>query len=327
MASGEALSARSSGLGLAALGVLGFSFTLPATRLAVEDFDPFLVGFGRALVAALLAVLLLGAMGSERPSRAQLRRLVLVALGVVVGFPLFTSLALVTQTSSHGAVVVGVLPAATAAWAVARAGERPSPRFWLAAAFGLFAVVAFAVLQGAGGLQKGDLFLLAAVVLGGLGYAEGGALSRELGGARTICWAVIVGLPAVIPVVVVAAALGGLEASPQAWAGFAYVSVISMLVAFFAWYAGLARWGVARASQVQLAQPLLTLGWSAALLDEQVHPGTALAALAVLASVAATQRARIDRAPETGSQALLVTAPTRVGPGGAARRSGRLRRR
>lgn len=285
------------GLALAALGVVGFSLTLPATRVAVADLDPFLVAFGRALVAAGLAAAFLRATRLPWPSRAQARRLLLVVIGVVVGFPLFTSLALITETSSHGAIVVGVLPAATAIWAVVRAGERPSAGFWLAAAAGLCAVLAFAIVQGARGLEAGDLFLLAAVALGGLGYAEGGAVSRELGGSRTICWALLLALPAVVPIVIVAIAAGGLRASVEAWAAFSYLSVVSMLLGFFAWYAGLARGGVARASQVQLAQPLLTLGWSVLLLGEQVHPAAVPAALAVLASVAATQRARVDRGP------------------------------
>lgn len=309
----ETPSARG-GLWFAALGVLGFSFTLPATELAIADLDPFVVAFGRALVAAVLAAAFLGAIRARRPSRFQLRRLCLVSAGVVIGFPLFTSLALVTQSSSHGAIVVGVLPAATAIWGVRRADERPSRQFWLAAGCGFVSVVAFAAVQGAGTLAVGDLFLLAAVALGALGYAEGGALSRELGGSRTICWALLLALPVVVPIVVATVATTGLNASAQAWGGFLYVSVISMLLAFFAWYAGLARGGVARGSQIQLVQPLLTLAWAAALLGEAVGPATLLAAVAVLASLAGTQLARIDRRSVAASGPPPRVAPPRPDP-------------
>jgi drug/metabolite transporter (DMT)-like permease len=295
----------SAGLLLGALGVLGFSFSLPATRLAVEHLDPWFVAFGRAAVAGLLAAAALAAVRAPRPTRAQAGRLGLVSLGVVLGFPALTSLALVTQTSSHGAVVIGFLPAATAVFAVLRAGERPTRAFWAACALGLLTVLAFAATQGASGLESGDALLLAAVVLCGLGYAEGGALARELGGWRTICWALVLSLPLTIPVAVLSGALSDLGAPANAWLGFAYVALVSMFLGFFAWYAGLARAGVARTSQLQLAQPVLTLVWAAALLGEAVSTATVLAALAVLASVAATQRTRVRRAPGPAVGAAL----------------------
>ncbi len=294
-------------LALGFLGVLGFSFSLPATRLAVEELDATFVGLGRAVVAASLGALLLVVMRQPRPRRDQLARLAIVGVGVVVGFPLFTALALRELTSAHGAVIVGLLPAATAAMAVARAGERPSPGFWLASGAGLVAVLAFAATQGAAGIGLADLYVLCAVALGALGYAEGGALSRELGGWQTICWALLLAMPVVAPFAIAAAVTGDLSGGTDAWLGFAYVSLVSMFLAFFAWYAGLARGGVAKIGQVQLVQPVLTLGWSAALLGEEVGLATVLAALAVLASVAATQRTRVA----TPSPA----APPRTAPG------------
>ena len=294
-------------LALGFLGVLGFSFSLPATRLAVEELDATFVGLGRAVVAASLGALLLVVMRQPRPRRDQLARLAIVGVGVVVGFPLFTALALRELTSAHGAVIVGLLPAATAVMAVARAGERPSPGFWLASGAGLVAVLAFAATQGAAGIGLADLYVLCAVALGALGYAEGGALSRELGGWQTICWALLLAMPVVAPFAIAAAVTGDLSGGTDAWLGFAYVSLVSMFLGFFAWYAGLARGGVAKIGQVQLAQPVLTLGWSAALLGEEVGRRRSLAALAVLASVAATQRTRVA----TPSPA----APPRTAPG------------
>ena len=287
------------GLLLGSLGILGFSFSLPATRLAVADLDPWLVAFGRAAVAGLLAAVLLGVTRAPSPTREQARRLSVVAVGVIVGFPLFTSLALDVLPSARGAVVIAVLPAATEVFAVLRAGERPSRGFWAASGAGLAAVLGFVAFGGAGlggGPQVGDAYLLAGVALCALGYAEGGALSRELGGARTICWALVLSLPLTMAVSALVLATEGSAAGTTAWLGFAYVSVISMFLGFFAWYAGLALGGVARIGQVQLAQPVLTLVWAAALLGEAVGPATIVTSLLVLACVAATQRARVDAA-------------------------------
>ena len=288
---------RLGGLALGALGVLAFSMSLPATRVAVREIDPWFVAFGRAVGAALLAWAYLRITGAPRPTGTQWRRLSVVALGVVFGFPLFTSLALTSETAAHGAVVVTVLPAMTAIFAVLRAGERPPPTFWLASAGGVAAVLTFLITSGAvhGTLSVADLYLLAAVVLCGLGYAEGGALARELGGARTICWSLILALPVTLPIALVAAVGRPPTAGGAAWAGFAYVTVISMFLGFFAWYAGLARGGIAQVGQIQLAQPLLTLIWSALLLGEAVTPASIVAALVVLACVVLLQRTRVPR--------------------------------
>lgn len=283
-------------MALGCLGVFGFSLTLPATRLALTGLDATVVGLGRAVIAALLAAAVLVGAREALPARRHLRGLVIVALGVVLGFPLFSALALRDVPAAHGAIIVGLLPAATAAWAVARASERPTMKFWLACAAGLASVVIFAGTQGGWTLHPADGFLLLAVAFGALGYAEGGALAREIGGWRVICWALLLSMPVVVPIVAVAAMQqlrAGSVVPISAWLGFAYVAVISMFLAFFAWYAGLARGGVARISQLQLAQPVLTLGWAAVLLGEHISASTAVAALLVLASVGTTQRARV----------------------------------
>lgn len=279
------------------VGVLAFSFTLPATRVAVEQLDPTFVGIGREAFAAVLAGLILLLSQSPLPSREQLVRLGIVASGVVFGWPLLTAIALQGLTSAHSAVIVGLLPAATAVAAVLRAGEHPSRGFWLASLAGLVAVLAFAASQGAGLPTGGDLLILVAVAIGAIGYAEGGALARELGGWRVICWAVFLSAPLTVPISAIAAIGSDLHADGDVWLGFAYVAVVSALLGFFPWYAGLARGGVAKIGQVQLVQPLLTLAWSAALLDEHVGAETLLASAAVLASVVATQRTRVARAP------------------------------
>jgi len=211
---------------LGLLGVLGFSFTLPVTRVAVEGLDPAFVGLGRAAVAAFPAAVLLAIWRERLPDRATLARLALVALGVVFGFPLLSALALRELTAAHSAVIVGLLPAATAVMAVARAGERPSAGFWVASGAGLAAVLGFAASQGAG-VSVADLLVLAAVALGAIGYAEGGALARDMGGNRVICWALVLSLPLTLPIGAVAAVAGGVDAPADAWLGFAYLAIVS----------------------------------------------------------------------------------------------------
>ena len=272
------------------VGILAFSVTLPATRAAVPDLGSTVVGLGRAVVAGVLAGGLLWLRRERLPERRYWLGLAIVALGVVVGFPICTALALQHVPAVHGAVVVGLLPAATAVMAVLRAGERPPPMFWLACLVGVVAVLIFAAAQGAGRPQPADGLLLAAVCLAAIGYAEGGRMARDLGGWRVICWALVLATPVLLAPVGIAVADEGLSAGWGAWLGFAYVSVVSMFLGFFAWYRGLVLGGVARVGQVQLLQPILTLGWAALLLGEAIDGQTALAALLVVGSVAISRR-------------------------------------
>ncbi len=290
------------------LGVLAFSLTFPVSRMALPAFGPVTVGLGRAAVAAALAGLCLLVARSRRPTRAQVRRLVLVAVGVVIGFPICSSIALRDTTSAHGAVLIGLLPAATAVAAVLRGGERPRWPFWAACGFGMVTVLVFAAVQGAGELRVADLWLLAAVGFAAMGYAEGGVLARELGGWQVISWALLIALPVIVPATVIGLVLHPPVApSPAAWFGVVYVSVVSMFAGFFAWYRGLALGGIARISQLQLLQPILTLAWSALLLSEYIGPATAGAAVLVIAAVAVTQRTRTASPPFKHSESPVRT--------------------
>ncbi len=285
------------GLLLGALAVTAFSLSLPATRAAVPELGPTMVGLGRAVVAAALAGVLLAMRRERLPERRYWPRLALVAGGVVVVFPLLSAVALREMPSAHGAVLVGLLPAATAVAAVLRAGERPSLAFWLAAAAGLACVLVFAAAQGAGQLSAGDGLVLLGVMAGALGYAEGGALARELGSWRVICWALVLSVPVLLPVVALSTGAQALEASPGAWLSFGYLSIVSMFLGFLAWYRAMALGGVARVSQLQLLQPLLTLLWSAVLLGEEVSRGTYGAAGLVMLCVLAGVRSRVQQLP------------------------------
>ena len=271
--------------------MLIFSFTLPMTRLAVPDFGGLTMGFGRAVVAGLLA----GGLLLWRRDRLPLPRywagLALVAGGVVFGFPVFTSLALRTVPAIHGAVVIGLLPAATAIAAVLFARERPRPVFWLVCGLGVVSVLVFALVSGAGQLRLGDVYLLLAVIFAATGYAEGGRLARELDGWRVICWALVLVFPFSVVALLLSPWPTHLPPVP-AWLAFGYVSVFSMLLGFFAWYRGLALGGIARAGQIQLVQPILTVFWSALLLKEALDGRTLLAAALVFSCAALSRFTR-----------------------------------
>ncbi len=282
------------GLLWGALGVLAFSVSLPATRLAVAGGLPgAFVGYGRGAVAGLLALVALAIIRPPMPARQVWPRLVLVSLGVVIGWPVLTALALTKVPSTHGIVITGIMPAVTAIMAVLRTDERPSLPFWLAAIAGLACVLAFAAVQGAGELTTADALLLGAVLCSSLGYAEGGALARTMGGIQVICYALILALPLSLALTLWSWNPQALRtATPTAWSGFTYVATISSFAGFFAWYHGLARGGVARVGQVQLAQPVLSLIWASLLLSEAVTWPMVATSLAILACVVATQRAR-----------------------------------
>ncbi len=273
------------GLWFGFLGVASFSLTLPATRLAVHDFDPLVVTLGRALIAFLLAAGALLATRQRRPTPAQWRQLAVIASGVVLGFPLLTAWAMRYVPASHGAVVLGLLPLFTAGAAALRGGERPSLRFWVASAAGSAAVVAFGLSQGAGSLHLADLALLGAVLAAAIGYAEGGRLAREMGGWQVISWALVLAAPFLAIPAWFAVQAHGLPGTPQSWLAFAYVGVVSQFLGFFAWYKGLALGGVARVSQLQLLQPFLTLLASGLFLGEAITPSSLGVAVLVFTAV------------------------------------------
>ncbi len=301
---------------LALVGVVMFGATLPATRIAVADFDPWWLALARAELAAALAAAALLLTGQPRPGREHWRGLGLTALGVVLGFPLFSSIAMRSADASHGAVVNGLLPFATVIAATLRSRERPALGFWLAALAGSVVVMAFALRDGGGRLHTGDWAMLAAVAAGALGYAEGGRLARSLGGWQTIAWALVVAAPILaLPTLWLSLEQPFAAASHAAWAGFLYVSIFSQLIGFLFWYGGMAIGGVARVSQVQLLQLFFTLIFAWWLLDESVDRTTWIAACLVVALIALGRRApvRLAHAPRRNideSRAAAHAGPT-----------------
>jgi drug/metabolite transporter (DMT)-like permease len=285
------------GAGLGFLGVLAFSFSLPANKLAVEGIDPFAITVLRAAAAGILAAGYLVMVRASIPRWRDIRSLVLSSLGVVVGFPLFSSLALLTSGSGHSAVTLGLLPALTAIFAALVARERLPRGFWLATAAGVVVLLGYLLSRqwadtGRLVVGIGDLWMLAAAVSAGFGYAMGGSQAKVMGGARAISWSLVLVLPLSAPLAVVVLATGDLDWTPRVVVGMVYVTVVSQFLGFFAWYGGLARGGIARVGQLQQVQPLLTFVWAALLLGEAFDPWTILVGVAIAGFVWAAQRAR-----------------------------------
>lgn len=252
------------------LGVIIFSGSLPATRVAVAEFSPMFLTSMRAVIAALLGAGFLFALRQVKPSRGDIFPLAIVALGGVVGFPLLTALALQHITAAHSIVFIGTLPLATALFGVLRGGERPKPAFWLFSIAGAATVASFALSRSGGGAIVGDLLMVGAVVLCGLGYAEGATLSRRLGGWQVISWALLLSLPMMAAIALWTMPASVRHVGAPAWIGLAYVSIFSMLIGFLFWYRGLALGGIAGVGQLQLLQPFLGLLLAAWLLHEPV---------------------------------------------------------
>lgn len=258
------------GWGSGLLGVVVFAGSLPATRVAVSGFSPVFLTSARAVIAALLGATLLILLRQKKPERGDIVSLAIIALGAVIGFPLLTALALQHITSAHSIVFIGLLPLATAIFGVLRGGERPKPLFWLFSCLGSATVVAFARSGGGSGSLMGDLLMIAAITLCGLGYAEGGRLSRRLGGWQVISWALVLAAPLMLVLTIMTLPSSWQGITVPTWIGLAYVSVFSMLVGFVFWYRGLALGGIASVGQLQLLQPFFGLALAGWLLGEPV---------------------------------------------------------
>jgi len=288
------------GLLLGLLGVLAFSLTLPMTRFAVGELDPWFLAFGRMAIAGVVAAAWLAATAAPRPARSDIGLLAWSALGIVIGFPLLSSLALRHIPANHGAIIVGLLPFATSLLAALVFKERLSARFWICATTGSALVIAFALREGdnhAGGslVSFGNLAMLAAVFAGAVGYVAGARLSTRMGGVAAILWALVFALPLTLPVALALTWANPPHAGLAAWGAFAYVTLVSQLIGFFAWYNGLALGGIARIGQVQLLQAFFTIGFAALLFGEHVSTLTWLFAIGVVATIALGRGSAVNR--------------------------------
>ena len=293
------------GLAYAGLGVFLFSATLPFTKMALRGYTAPMIGLGRAAIAGVVAAVALRFAGRRRPPEGTVPALLRTALGVVVGFPLLMTTALRSTTAAHAAVVIAALPIATAVLGVLRGDERPSVWFWVAAAAGAVTVALVAITRGGadGASATADVLLLGAVGAAAFGYTEGAFLTRRMPGWQVVSWALVLSLPLTLTVVAfeLPRSLRTLHPDASATVGLLYVALVSMYAGFFAWYRGLADAGIARASQVQVLQPVMTLGWTLALLPEPIPASTAAAAVLVVAAAIWAQRTRVTTiAPPEG---------------------------
>ncbi|SEW52864.1 DMT family transporter [Chitinophaga arvensicola] len=272
------------------IGVLIFSGSLPATKVAVLELNPIFLTAARAGIAGLLALCVLVIFKEKRPAKRHFSSLAIVAFGVVIGFPLLTALALQYLTSAHSIVFLGMLPLTTAIFGVIRGGERPRAAFWVCAVTGSLLVIGYAIAQGVAASPVGDILMLVAVVLCGLGYAEGAKLSKTLGGWQVISWALVLSLPLMGPLMIFLFPSPAAGVGTSAWMGLAYISVFSMLIGFVFWYRGLAQGGIAAIGQLQLLQPFFGLTLAAVLLHEQVSIGMVGITVGVILCVAGSKR-------------------------------------
>ncbi|EJL38885.1 MULTISPECIES: DMT family transporter [Brevibacillus] len=302
---GNSMPPEKAGLLYGLLGVCSFSLTLPATKVVVTTLSPVSAGLGRALIAALLAALVLWLKRVPLPTWAQLKQLVLVSAGVVIGFPFFSSWAMERVPATHGAVIIALLPLATAGAAAFFSGERPAKMYWISSGVACLTIIGYAVFSGFSALQWADLALLGAVISAAVGYAVGGQLSKTMGGWQVISWSLLIAFPFLV-VPIAGPLLEQLQhATWTVWAGFGYISVVSMFLGFFAWYHGLALGGVARVSQTQYLQPFLSILAAWLLLSEPFTPGAVLAAVIVVFAVARGKNASIQqkqKAPSTNGK-------------------------
>jgi drug/metabolite transporter (DMT)-like permease len=272
------------------IGVAIFSASLPATRAAVVSFDPFFLTGARASIAGCAAIILLVFYNEKRPLKAHLFSLALTALGVVVGFPLLTALALQHITSAHSVIFIGLLPLSTAFFGVLRGGERPRLGFWIFSIIGSALVIGYSTRNGLDSSIEGDLLMLAAILTCGFGYAEGAILSRVLGGWQVISWSLVLSLPFMLILSAVTSPASFSGISLLAWGGLAYVSLFSMLIGFIFWYRGLVQGGIAVVGQLQLLQPFMGLMISAWLLNEQIEATMIVICAGVIGCVALAKR-------------------------------------
>jgi len=274
------------GLGLGMLAIACFSVTLPVTRIGVTQIDPTVFGLGRSLLVLIPALLTLWWLRLPLPNRTQMKGLIIVALGVVIGFPWLSALAMESVSGAQAGIIVAVLPLFTAVAGAVLARQRPSLGFWLVGLLGSVLVLWFVWDESRGGISQGDLILLLASMFCAVGYAAGGQLAKEIGSIAVICWALVLSAPISVLILVSMSPEQNVDVSWQVWASFIYVALVSQWLAFMFWYQGLALGGVVRVSQVQLLQPFLTLCVSAWLLNEVINSVMIWFALAVVATVA-----------------------------------------
>jgi len=277
------------------IGILIFSLTLPVSKIAVLSFNPYFIAFGRATLAGLVALAYLAYKKESLPSKIDFGKYVVIALGVVFGFPIFTTVAMTQGSSSHGAVILGMMPLATTVIGVIRFKERPSLGFWLVSLMGATLVVIYALLKNSGSFTYIDGLLVLGGICACIGYVEGGELSRRMNPRAVISWALVISLPINIVASFLTFNPEYINAGDVAWISFVYLSLFPMFLGFFFWYEGLAIGGIARVSQVQLIQPFCTLLAASVLLGDPITAMNLVFAVLVVSTVILGKRMLVKR--------------------------------
>ena len=277
------------------IGILIFSLTLPVSKIAVLTFNPYFIAFGRACLAGLFALAYLLYKQYPLPSKTDLAKITVIALGVVFGFPIFTTVAMKEGSSSHGAVILGMMPLATTVIGVIRFKERPSIGFWLVSILGAGLVMTYALLKSSGSLSYIDGLLVLGGICACIGYVEGGELSRRMNPRAVISWALVISLPINIMATYFTFSPAYWSADPIALTSFIYLSLFPMYLGFFFWYEGLAIGGIARVSQVQLIQPFCTLLAASLFLGDPLTAMNMVFAFLVVSTVILSKRMLVKR--------------------------------
>ena len=288
------LSVETKGMLIGFVGISIFSLTLPFTQMAVNEMSPFFVAFARASIAGICALILLIFTKSKFPNKIQIRRLIIIVIGVIYGFPIFTSIAMKTLPSSHSGIVLGILPLAMSLFAAIKYKEKPSSSFWMISIFGTFIVISYTFIDNNGSLMIEDLWLLFAILFAAIGYSEGGTLAKEMGSIGVISWALVISLPINLFASYLFYEINYISISIQAIISLTYVGLFSMFIGFFFWYKGIAIGGISRVGQVQLIQPFLTIVGAYFLTNEKITTLNILFAFMVLIVIIIGRKAKIQ---------------------------------
>ena len=287
---------ESKGMLIGFIGILIFSLTLPVSKITLLSFNPYFIAFGRATLAGAVALAYLIYKNERAPTKVDFVKFVVIALGVVFGFPIFTTVAMTHGSSSHGAVILGMMPLATTVIGVLRFKERPSLGFWLVSLFGASLVILYALLKSSGSFTYVDGLLVLGGISACIGYVEGGELSRRMNPRAVISWALVISLPLNILMTCITYEQEYINAGAVAWSSFIYLSLFPMFLGFFFWYEGLAIGGIARVSQVQLMQPFCTLVAASILLGDSLTLMNLVFAVLVVSTVMLGRRMLVKRA-------------------------------
>ena len=279
--------------------VIGFGATFIGVALGNESFDPITMSFGRVIPGAILAVFALkSAKQPLLPPREAFPAIFGVTAGIVIGFPLLSTLALQNIHPADAGVMVAVSPIVTSIAAIFIGHKKPRKLFWLAAALGSLSAATLAYLRGGsefgGGIFWGYILMATAMVLASLGHLTGNYLAGKYKSFHVLCWAVIISIPIQLPGAIINWTINPITTMPTASAvfGFLYVSLFSIIIGNYMLNHGFYLIGLVKGSQLQLIQPIVTMILAIVVLHQTVAPITWIAAFAILASVAWSQRLR-----------------------------------